>query len=492
MSLTGWFSSSNTQSQDVSKSNNVSAAATNNKPVFSYTNSAAYGLSSELSADVIPEPPASGVGAALQNPTTLQPAVATGRPPLQPLTTSNTGNAMQLVPAAAASPHLPPTTEQYSVPSTPNLERTSMIPPTPASTHQHHQHHQQQQRQHANNYSSAVYNALLPAVHFAGTIATFQPTASSSPRMSVRVEYEIQLGDGWTLKQGNLKGSTHAGTPCAYNGPAPLCEQFEAALSTTLWQNWPHIAVHVYMHEPNVAREVFLGHGLASLPLTPGMHHIAVECWRPNKRKEKLSDDLMRIFTGFTPQLAKFGLAHNRSVLNAESNVQLQTVGVGRVHIDVMCMQRDMSRAKITAGRHLLSGVADGQAAKGDDDNQLGYADRDNFLAAKQSRLVQRELQPESDGLRSVREGRGAMRGVVGTGSLRSSAARVSRGGSGPPSTAGSSPRLGPGADRRSDRLELELAAIRERRRQRDTARRGGATALSTSSSSAISRTPLR
>ena len=105
----------------------------------------------------------------------------------------------------------------------------------------------------------------------------------------------------------------------------------------------------------------------------------------------------------------------------------------------------------------------DAMEAAGD----AGYDDRAAVLVAKQARLVSRELETESEGLRSVREGRGAMRGV----GMRTSA-RLSA--SGAPSTAGSSPRRpsGGGAERRSDKLELELAAIRERRRQRDAMRR--------------------
>ena len=363
-------------------------------------------------------------------------------------------------PQPSDTPTVPPTTQLVaSVPSTPNVVRATAATPLDTPTH----------AASGGPQKPTAHNPVqhaTPLVHFVGQIATYH--AVDTPQTpSVRVEYHVELGDGWTVANGVPSGSTHAASPDAYGGPAPLNTAFDVAVAAESWQNWPRIAVKVFRHEPLVAREVFLGQGIAALPMSPGVHRVAVHCWRPNERKTKLADEILRVFTGYAPELAGFNFKRAREVLNAQTNLQLQTVGVGVVTVDVMCAHRAMAHAKLTLGRHLLTGIGadtmDAMEAAGD----AGYDDRAAVLVAKQARLVSRELETESEGLRSVREGRGAMRGV----GMRTSA-RLSA--SGAPSTAGSSPRRpsGGGAERRSDKLELELAAIRERRRQRDAMRR--------------------
>ncbi|VDD85768.1 unnamed protein product [Enterobius vermicularis] len=171
----------------------------------------------------------------------------------------------------------------------------------------------------------------MAEVHIIGRIVS----AFGFPDQRLFCCWELELGGGWRLIEGEKEGQTQTDLP-ELEEVAYFSHPLDIHLATKTIQGWPKFNLQIWHHDDYGRQEIY-GYGSVFVPATSGMHEV-INChiWRP---KGSFREEVMQYFLGGGIQLSNASFAGQ-----AKKIAKLKTTSMGVVQLNLSIITRNFDR----------------------------------------------------------------------------------------------------------------------------------------------------
>ncbi|CAL2042329.1 CBN-MKSR-2 protein [Caenorhabditis brenneri] len=170
----------------------------------------------------------------------------------------------------------------------------------------------------------------MAEVFVSGTITSAKGFGDN--RLSIR--YQLSLGGGWRVVQGESEGQTQTDCPSVFEN-AYFGHPIDLHLATSSIQGWPRLLLQVWHHD-NYGRQEIAGYGTLLLPTSPGKHVLTAGCWRP---KGSFREELMHKLVGGGLQLTSLNALEDPSIRE-----KIVSVSAGTVKFELNIITKNFQR----------------------------------------------------------------------------------------------------------------------------------------------------
>ncbi|KAF1759629.1 hypothetical protein GCK72_016096 [Caenorhabditis remanei] len=151
-------------------------------------------------------------------------------------------------------------------------------------------------------------------------------------RLSIR--YQLSLGGGWRVVQGEAEGQTQTDCPSVFEH-AYFGHPLDLHLATSSIQGWPRLLLQVWHHD-DYGRQEIAGYGTLLLPTSPGKHVLTSGCWRP---KGSWREEMMHKLVGGGLQLTSLSALEDPSIRE-----KIVSVSAGTVRFELNVVTKNFQR----------------------------------------------------------------------------------------------------------------------------------------------------
>lgn len=184
----------------------------------------------------------------------------------------------------------------------------------------------------------------LPEVHFVGQI-TGGTGLIADLSEGATCRWKVDAGKAWELLGGDGLGQTQVAY-CRHRDSetVPFNHPIDLHFAQAGLQGWgaPRVSLQVYRVDL-YGRKLLQGYGFEHLPMTPGVHRLEVNLWRPSGTPEQELDSYI---LGRTPALVNHEPLYESAW---RERCRLVTVAAGKVYVEVMVVTRNADKVGIDA-----------------------------------------------------------------------------------------------------------------------------------------------